>query len=351
MPTVSFERTADFQRVLTGRVEMYFLNRRLKKRDNLSLYLKAFFFLALAGISYIYLLFFSESFFGVVIPMAILAFALLGVGFNVQHDGNHGAFSRYKWVNRLTGRTLDMLHGTSSWLWQITHNISHHTYTNVPSHDGDMEYASLVRLSEHKPKRPIHAYQHIYVWGFYMLAHLSFLVLDYRRLLRGKAAGEKMSIPWGAELAWFIGGKIVFYLLWFVIPMMYYPVWKVILADVCIAITIGLGYQLVAQSAHIVQGTIHPVVAQGKLPWEWFEYQVLTSADFATRNWFWTFFLGGLNFQREHHLFPRIAHVHYPAIAKIVKQTCKEFGIEYCEYDTFREALVSHYRFVKAMGT
>jgi linoleoyl-CoA desaturase len=350
MPNVSFERTADFQRVLTGRVEMYFLNRRLKKRDNLSLYLKAFFFLGVAGISYTYLVFVAGSFLGVVISAAILSFALLGVGFNIQHDGNHGAFSRHKLVNRLTGMMLDLL-GTSSHLWRITHNISHHTYTNVPSHDGDMEYASLVRLSEYKPKQPIHRYQHIYVWGFYMLAHLSFLVLDYRRLLRGKAAGEKMSIPWGAELAWFVGGKIVFYSLAFIVPMMFCPVWAVIVVYVAIAIVIGLGYQLVAQSAHIVQATIHPSAAEGKLPYEWFVYQILISADFAAHNWFWTFYLGGLNFQREHHLFPRIAHIHYPAIAKIVKQTCDEFKVAYYEYETFREALVSHYRFVKAMGT
>ena len=41
-----------------------------------------------------------------------------------------------------------------------------------------------------------------------------------------------------------------------------------------------------------------------------------------------SWFVGGLNYQIEHHLFPKVSHVHYPEISKIVMAKCKELGYE-----------------------
>jgi hypothetical protein len=62
---------------------------------------------------------------------------------------------------------------------------------------------------------------------------------------------------------------------------------------------------------------------------DWAELQVKTTANFCSRSLFWNFVSGGLSNQIEHHLFPSTCHVHYPAIAPIVKKTCEEFGIKY----------------------
>ena len=79
---------------------------------------------------------------------------------------------------------------------------------------------------------------------------------------------------------------------------------------------------LVFQLAHTVEHTAFPVPAEdtGKLEDEWAVHQIKTTASFATNNKVVSWLVGGLNFQIRHHLFPKISHVHYPAINKIIKQ-------------------------------
>ena len=83
---------------------------------------------------------------------------------------------------------------------------------------------------------------------------------------------------------------------------------------------------------------------------EWAIHQIKTTANFATISTFLTWFLGGLNYQVEHHLFPRISHIHYPNLAKIVKETCAEFDVTYTEFKTFASALKSHVQHLRHMG-
>jgi linoleoyl-CoA desaturase len=77
---------------------------------------------------------------------------------------------------------------------------------------------------------------------------------------------------------------------------------------------------------------------------------VKTTANFAPGNKIISWFVGGLNFQVEHHLFPRISHVHYPAISTIVKKYCREFGIAYHEFPTMTRAIISHFRMIRQLG-
>ena len=72
--------------------------------------------------------------------------------------------------------------------------------------------------------------------------------------------------------------------------------------------------------------------------------------NFSRKNKILSWYVGGLNFQVEHHLFTRICHVHYPRIAPIVKQTAEEFGVPYLEYRTFGDAFRSHIRLLKEYG-
>ncbi|MFU8805448.1 MAG: fatty acid desaturase family protein, partial [Bradymonadaceae bacterium] len=83
---------------------------------------------------------------------------------------------------------------------------------------------------------------------------------------------------------------------------------------------------------------------------DWATHQVLTTVDFAPENRLLSWFVGGLNFQIEHHLFPRISHIHYPALSKIVARTCEEFEIPYRVQPTLLGGIRSHYRYLRRMG-
>ena len=82
----------------------------------------------------------------------------------------------------------------------------------------------------------------------------------------------------------------------------------------------------------------------------WAIHQLHTTVNFARKNKWLSWYVGGLNFQVEHHLFPRICHVHYPQIAEIVKATAEEFNVPYLENETFGQAIQSHINTLQRFG-
>jgi linoleoyl-CoA desaturase len=119
-----------------------------------------------------------------------------------------------------------------------------------------------------------------------------------------------------------------------------------------INITMGLTLSLVFQLAHVVEKTEFEVAEEKPkvIDTEWAIHELRTTANFAPGNKIVSWFVGGLNFQVEHHLFPRVSHVHYAALSKIVKEHCDQFGIPYHTYPKMRQAVASHIRVMKALG-
>jgi linoleoyl-CoA desaturase len=114
----------------------------------------------------------------------------------------------------------------------------------------------------------------------------------------------------------------------------------------------GLSISIVFQLAHVVEATAFPQPDElsHRIEEEWAIHQVNTTANFATKNRILSWCLGGLNYQVEHHLFPKISHVHYPKINQLVKETCIEHNVHYIEYPTLLHALHSHIMHIKRLG-
>jgi len=128
-------------------------------------------------------------------------------------------------------------------------------------------------------------------------------------------------------------------------------IWIVLLGFLLMHMIAGLIITTIFQLAHVVEGPEHfAPPTDGKMENLWIIHQLKTTANFAPKNRFLTWFVGGLNFQIEHHLFPKISHIHYRNIAKIVKNTTKEFDLPYHEFSKFRLALRSHLRLLKTLG-
>lgn len=315
--------------------------------DSPVMYAKAAALMGIAALSYVVLVFHAATPAQVAVSAIVLALALVGIGFNVQHDGNHGTFSRRPWVNRLAGFTLDLM-GASSYFWKDKHNHNHHVYTNIPGEDADINLGPLARLSGGHEWRWWHRYQHVYLWGLYTFVHLRYLYSDVQRLAFGKNDGLSAGYPKGADLAWLLAGKAIFLTVAFAIPLTEHSIGRVAGLYVLVSMTMGFIFSVVFQLAHTVDAVEHP--ESGEARPEWVVHQIQTTANFAPRSRLLTFLLGGLNYQREHHLYPRIAHVHYPAIARVVEEVCAEHGVPCRENVTLADALRSHYRFVKRMG-
>ncbi|MDO8835477.1 MAG: acyl-CoA desaturase [Vicinamibacterales bacterium] len=317
--------------------------------DSPLMYAKAAGLVGTAACAYVMLVFYTRTPLLAALWGGLLAGALVGIGFNVQHDGNHGTFSRRPWVNRLAGFSLDLI-GASSYFWKDKHNHGHHVYTNIPQEDADIELGPLARLSEDHQWRWWHRYQHVYLWFLYTFVHLRYLYSDLQRLMLGKRDRAVTRYPQGGDLAALLVGKALFLVAAFVIPLTVHPFGRVAGVYVLVSMAMGLVFSIVFQLAHTVDVVEHPMQKDNGHRPEWAVHQIATTANFAPDNRFLTFVLGGLNYQREHHLFPRVAHVHYPAFAHVVRDVCAEQGIVCRENATFAGALRSHYRFVRAMG-
>ncbi len=348
----TFTRDEGFRRAVVREVHAYFAKADLSSFADRRMYFKAAVTLLWFLGSYLALVFVATNWWQAILASASLAFATAVVGFNVQHDANHGAFSKSRRVNHVVGLTLDML-GASSYVWHAKHNISHHTYTNVEGSDSDIDLGPLARLAPAQPRRRLHRFQHYYLWVLYgFLLPVWHFFHDFRCVATGRIARHRFPRPRGWSLVEMIAGKVLFFGYALAIPILFHPAWKVFLFYAFTAVIIGVVLSVVFQLAHCVQEANFPSPPPpgGRLASAWGVHQVQTTVDFAQGNRILSWYLGGLNFQIEHHLFPRICHVHYPVIAPIVRNVCADFDIRYAAHETLADALKSHFRWIRRLG-
>ena len=347
-----FAGDAGFLTELRRRIEVYFRSTGQRQRDCPQMYFKSAIILAWLAASYVLLVFAVEGWWQCLLLAVSLGLAMAAVGFNIQHDAGHRAYSRYPWVNTLAAMMLDLI-GGSSYLWHWKHGVFHHTYVNITGHDTDIDLGMVGRLSPHQKRWSFHRWQHFYLWAAYGLMAIRWhLYGDFRDIITGTVGTHHVPRPKGWDLVCFVGGKLTFLSLAFALPMCWHPWWAVLLCYAVVAVVAGIVLSVVFQLAHAVEESDFPMPDENtlRLPHSWAIHQTQTTVDFARKSRVLAWLLGGLNFQIEHHLFPQICHVNYPDLAPIVEQTCKEFGVKYAVHHTFRSGMASHYRWLRRMG-
>src|SRR6185369_3111568 len=178
------------------------------------------------------------------------------------------------------------------------------------------------RLTPHQRRYWFHRWQQFYLWPLYGLLAINWhLEGDFRDLITRRVGEHRVPRPKGRELIIFLAGKAIFITLAFGIPLLWHPVWVVALFYTIAALVLGMVLSVVFQLAHCVEQAEFPLprAESGRIENAWAIHQVETTVDFARRSRVAAWLLGGLNFQIEHHLFPRICHINYPAISKVVE--------------------------------
>lgn len=351
MDKLHFPHRNDFDQIIRNRVNEYFKNNNIKQTGNSWLFTKAL--IALSGIliSYLAIIFGNLSWYsGLFATFMLVQFQIL-LAFNVMHDGGHQSFSTNKHLNNVASWGMDFL-GSSSFLWKQKHNSIHHTYTNVHGKDDDIEVGGMIRLCPDQEHKPWHRFQVAYapfLYGFLSLYLLFYS--DFQRFFSKKIGTTDLTHIKIKDVAFFSGFKVFYFLYTLVIPMFFYNPLFVILYFLFGHFILGLTLSIVFQLAHTVNETHFPKPdGEGNMPYSWVEHQLNTTCDFAQNNPFITFYCGGLNYQIEHHIFHKVSHVHYPAISKIIKETCEEFGKPYHVNKSFFRALISHFKFLHKMS-
>ncbi len=345
-------RNAVFYQALKADVENYFKEKGIRKTGNWKLYLKTIILIPFAVFTYIFLLTQHYSNLVGISMSAVLGLTLSGVGFNIMHDACHGSYSTKKWVNELLGLTLNAL-GGNAFIWKQKHNVIHHTYTNVDGIDDDIAKSPVIRQCQTQVWKPAHRIQHIYLWLVYALSSFLWVfVIDMVKYGQKRIYTTEMNKMDTREHLIFWGSKALYLVFYVAIPVYFvgWAAWGV--GFLFMHMALGLSLSVVFQLAHVVEETEFEFSgADDKIiENEWAIHQIKTTANFARENRLISWFVGGLNFQVEHHLFPRISHVHYPELSKIVERKCKEFNIQYHSMPTMIAAIGSHYRFMKMLG-
>jgi linoleoyl-CoA desaturase len=349
---VSFESGGEFIRETRREVEAYLASKATRRSGYARLYAKVPVAIGVTALSWSLLLFGPSHLVLVTASFAGLVLGAILTGFCVQHDANHGAFFRRARYNHLVGWSADALLGVSSYAWRVRHNVAHHTYTNIDGHDADITQMPVVKLVPAQPAKPWYRFQHFYVWPLYGFMGLRLQTIgDVSAFRRGSIGVSAMHPPRRWDLAAFIVGKLIFISWSLVIPLFFYPWWIVLISFVGISLVLSFTMVIVFQLAHCVDEAASPSPAELRLqPRNWAVHQVESTVDFCPRNPVLTWLLGGLNFQIEHHLFPRVPHTHYPKIAPIVRRMADKYGVRYTVQPSFWAAISSHGRHLRSMG-
>ena len=333
-------------------VDQYFKTAQLKRTGNWKLYSKTLVLIPTALVIYVVLLTASLPVWVALVLCGMLGLVLSSIGFNVMHDACHGSYSSKKWVNNVLGLTLNAL-GANAFFWKQKHNILHHTYTNIEGLDDDIAQSKLLRQSPTQQWLPIHRYQHIYLPLAYSLTIFMWVGFrDFVKYFSRKIHNTPLQKMDAKEhfLFWFSKAMYAFFYVVLPIIAVGFVPWLVGYVTMCVLM--GVVLATVFQLAHAVEGPefesagMEDKVIQS----EWAAHQIKTTANFSPDNKIIGWYVGGLNYQVEHHLFPRISHIHYPALSKIVQQECSKFGLPYHSFPTMGKAIVSHVRIMKQLG-
>lgn len=350
------KRTAnDFYDTLNKRINQYFETKHIQRKGNWKLLLKSIIMFAIFIVPYILILSLDIPSWLMLIMCVVIGIGMAGVGMNVMHDGNHGAYSKHNWVNKMMGSSMYILAG-NVYNWQVQHNVLHHTFTNVEGLDEDLEAGIVIRFSKNAKWYWFHSYQQYYSIFLYSLLTFNWaLFSDYKRtyhyLKRGLAYGKKPNqfLQWTTLIV----GKMVYLSMWIVLPILLIdaPWWYVLIGFAVMHGTAGIILSIIFQLAHVVDDAEMPLPdVQGNLENSWAVHQLFTTVNFSPKSWFLNWFTGGLNRQIEHHIFPHISHIHYKEIAVLVKMTAKEYDLPYHEYRSFTKAVRAHFKYLGELG-
>jgi len=358
LPPVKFNKKdrPEFFVLLRQRVNQHFIDNNISRHCNWSMRFKTVFMLSVYTIPFILMLTgVITSVSSILLAWVVMGFGMAGIGLSVMHDANHGAYSSHKSVNKAIGSISNFIGGFHT-NWIIQHNVLHHSFTNVHGHDEDID-KGVMRFSPNQERKPIFKFQLFYAPFLYGLMTIYwFLVKDFQLLVRyrEKELLEGQGVTFGGALLQVLFHKSWYVFLTLVLPIMIVPLpwYQTIVGFLLMHFICGLILALIFQPAHVIEDTnFFKTDEEGSVENHWAIHQLKTTCNFANDSTFFSWFIGGLNFQIEHHLFPHICHVHYKGISKIVKSTAEEFDLPYYQHKTFYSAVKSHFTLLHQLGT
>ncbi|MBE0651514.1 MAG: acyl-CoA desaturase [Bacteroidales bacterium] len=357
METIRYSKNnLDFSQEIRTRVKEYFTENNIQQYGNRQIIVKTIFMAVLYFVPYILMTTgIVSGAIWVLLSYFIMGLGMAGLGMGTMHDANHGSFSRSKKTNKFFSMSLYLLGGFPS-NWRFQHNTLHHGYTNIEGHDGDIAPVAILKFSPHQPHKAIHRYQYLYAWFFYSLMTISWITMnDFKKIIRYKKMGANLNSkkPFSALFSELILSKILYYGIFLFVPMFVLPIaWYWFVAGfILMHLTGGIILSTIFQTAHVVPTSNYPLPDENnEISNNWAVHQLYTTSNFSPNSRIFSWFIGGLNYQVIHHLFPQVSHIHYKNIAPIVQAAAEKYGLPYYVNRNFFAAVYEHTKMLKQLG-
>ncbi len=260
---IVFDRAGagSFQKDVHMRVEEYFRESGHSVKANSEMVLKTIMSITGWAGTYLLILFSGWNPWILLVLAMVHGFFMAMIGLNVGHDAIHGSYSKSKRLNKLLGLTFNLV-GANDYVWGISHNIVHHSFTNIPNHDEDINQPAFLRIEPSQRLLKIHRFQYIYAYFLYCLATLSWVfVKDYVKFFQRRLGGHYRKTFPKKEIARLFFYKILYYILFLAVPMILlpFPWYGILLGFVASHFVGGFTMAVIFMLAHIVEETSYPI--------------------------------------------------------------------------------------------
>ncbi|HEV7955856.1 MAG: acyl-CoA desaturase [Microbacteriaceae bacterium] len=239
----------------------------------------------------------------------------------LAHEASHRQVFESGKANDIAGRTIANLFVGISYSWWMTKHSRHHANPNIVGKDPDIErdFVSFTQTDAAKAKG-------LYAWATKRQGYLFFPVL----LLEG------LNLHILGFKTVFGRGKVD--KRWLEITMLVSRVGAYVTV-IFLMLPIGMGFAFIGVQLGVFglyMGASFAPNHKGMpiLPHDakvdFLRRQVLTSRNIKG-NWMMDTFMGGLNYQIEHHLFPNMPRPHLAKAQEMAKEYCETHKIPYTE--------------------
>lgn len=346
---IEYKEPDAFSIDLKKAINKFFEKNEVEKHGNIQLYIKTVILLSAFVFNYIGMLT-STTWTSIFIYFGLQGITNALIGFNVMHDGSHGSYSKEKKWNRRALLSLELL-GGSTFMWIIKHIVLHHRFTNTVK-DDDPHTGGVFYITPDDKHRWFHKFQAWYAVPLYGIEYFGWIfIFDIQKYFTKNINGEKFVMK-KADKRLFWTGKILFVIYQIIIPIYVLGYAKALVGLGILLFICGVLISIVFQLAHVNTKSTFPSIEEAKNV-TFDESQLIETCDFATNDSIVSiiisWLLGGLNFQTVHHLFPKISHVHYRKLSKILKGVCEKNHKTYNRV-TFWEAIKNHFTYLNMKG-
>jgi NADPH-dependent stearoyl-CoA 9-desaturase len=271
-----------------------------------------------------------------IVGVIALAKAKILENMEVGHNVLHG---QYDWMNdpKFNSQSYDWDIACHPKNWRTTHNVEHHSHTNILGKDDDYGYG-LLRMTAAQRWSKFHLLQPLWCALLMLLFQWGVAIQDLKlgRFFKGRMSFSELRTRAAPFLQKSSRQLFKDYLLFPVIAFFNWP--RVLLGNLVANLIRNVWTNVIIFCGHFTEDaqTFSKAEVENESRGAWYLRQMQGSSNLLGSRYFYLM-TGHLSHQIEHHLFPDLPAPRYVEIAPKVQAICAKYGVHYNAAGFFRQ--------------